>query len=399
MRAVSHPAVRRAPLLLLPALLLAAAPAAAAGAPSAGAYILATGKIRRGDPVPKFAAVDVYGVDVDLAELLASGKRPLLAFWSMYCKSCVEKFRSMVTLQGRYASEGLAVISINTDGEYRRGAQSVRDFIAEFERRQGIRINFPVLYDETNWVPQAMGIEFLPTIVVVDAVGRVEGFYQSFGEHGEEEILAGLEALVRQALRLPATDDGPPVPTATSTGWGADPPGMGGLKVGDPVPPISARGIFGRQVDLAGMLERHDKVLLAFWSMYCQACVEKLRALVTVQERHAAEGLKVVSVNTDGEYGHGADTVRRFVADFEVSNKIKIPFPVLYDEKNPLPQALHIEFLPTLVTVDPAGRVLKVYQKFDESSDEAILAGVEGIVREMLERHAAAPAAPPADAP
>jgi alkyl hydroperoxide reductase subunit AhpC len=135
--------------------------------------------------------------------------------------------------------------------------------------------------------------------------------------------------------------------------------------------------------------------------MYCQACVEKLLALSTVQERYGPQGVRIISVNTDGEYGHGAETVRRFVKDFEASKKVKLGFPVLYDEENPLPNALHIEFLPTIVSVDPAGRVLNIYQSFDESGDEAILAGIEGVVKEMLERFAKNPPAPRAgdDAP
>jgi hypothetical protein len=44
--------------------------------------------------------------------------------------------------------------------------------------------------------------------------------------------------------------------------------------------------------------------------------------------------------------------------------------------------------------VDPDGRVLNIYQKFDESSDETIYAGIEGIVQEMLERFAARAPAP-----
>jgi alkyl hydroperoxide reductase subunit AhpC len=167
---------------------------------------------------------------------------------------------------------------------------------------------------------------------------------------------------------------------------------MGGLRIGDPVPRIRARGIFGTEVDIEGMISQRKKVVLVFWSIYCQSCVKKLKALATVQERYGPQGVKIVSVNTDGEYGHGADSVRAFVRDFEAANGIKLPFPVLYDEENPLPQALHIEFLPTIVTLDPEGRVLHVYQKFDESSDEAILAGVEVVVREMLERFAGAPA-------
>ena len=244
---------------------------------------------------------------------------------------------------------------------------------------------------------QAMYIEFLPTTVTVDEVGRIGGYYQSFGEHSEQEIFAGLEGLARQALRLPAEERAAAEAVAPS-GFGADTPGLGGLRIGDALPPIRARGIFGTEVDLEGMLARRAKVLLVFWSMYCQSCVEKLAALATVQERYAPLGVKIVSVNTDGEYGHGVETVRKFVTDFETDKKIKLGFPVLYDEQNPLPNALHIEFLPTIVSVDPSGRVLNIYQKFDESSDEAIVAGIEGIVREMLERFAKNPP-PPGQSP
>jgi alkyl hydroperoxide reductase subunit AhpC len=180
----------------------------------------------------------------------------------------------------------------------------------------------------------------------------------------------------------------------STNGFGADPPGRGGLLIGAPIPPIRARGIMGRNIDLRGMLAQRSKLLLVFWSMYCKSCVEKFRALVAIQERYGPEGVKIISVNTDGEYGHGPDAVRRFLAEFEQKNQLKVNFPVLYDEKNPLPQALQIEFLPTIVSVDPDGRVLNIYQRFDETSDATIYAGIEGIVRQMLERFAARAPAP-----
>jgi cytochrome c biogenesis protein CcmG/thiol:disulfide interchange protein DsbE len=384
-------------------LLLAAAPpcrGADAPAPSAGSYILPAGQLRRGDVVPRFQAVDIYGVEVDLEKLLRAGKRPLLAFWSMYCKSCIDKFDAMTAIQTRYASQGLVVISINTDGEYRRGPQMVRDFIADYERRHGVKANFPILYDERNWVAQAMNVEILPTIITVDEAGRVGNFYQSFGKSTRKEVsagqeaLEGLEELVRQQLHLSAAGEAVVAVEVSTSGFGADPPSRGGLRIGAPIPPIKARGILGRDVDLRGMLAQRSKLLLVFWSMYCQSCIEKFRALVAVQERFGPEGVKIISVNTDGEYGHGADAVRRFVTEFEAKNKITLNFPVLYDEKNPLPQALQIEFLPTIVSVDPDGHVLNIYQKFDESSEATIYAGIEGIVQEMLERFAARAPAP-----
>ncbi len=190
--------------LLFPAL-LAAAPAAAAepeGPLSVGAYIRTVGSLKAGDSVPPFRAKDIYGVEVCLEDMIRSGKKPVLAFWSMYCAACVEKFNAMVTVQNRYADRGLSVISVNTDGEYQKGEQEIREFIAGYEKKHGFKINFPVLYDERNWLPQALKIEFLPTIVTVGPTGRIAGFYQKFDESSAEQILAGIEDLARQLLEL-----------------------------------------------------------------------------------------------------------------------------------------------------------------------------------------------------
>lgn len=195
-------------LALIPGL---AARAAAQPPASAGAYIRAIGQLRAGDAVPSFRAKDLYGVDVCLQDLLASGRKPVLAFWSIYCKACVEKFNALVTVQARYADRGIAVISVNTDGEYQKSEEEIRKFLADYGKQHAITINFPVLYDERNWLAQALRIEFLPTIISVGPSGRVAGFYQKFDEKGEAEIVAGIEGLVRELLAL--YPPGGPVPS------------------------------------------------------------------------------------------------------------------------------------------------------------------------------------------
>jgi peroxiredoxin len=201
--------------MALGAVLLSGIPARAAEQPphSRSAYIRAIGQLQVGDAVPAFRAKDIYGVEVSLQDLLASGRKPLLAFWSIYCKACVEKFNALVSVQARYADRGIAVISVNTDGEYQKSEQSIRDFIAEYEKQHAIKINFPVLYDERNWLPQALTIEFLPTIISVDPRGRIAGFYQKFDEANEAEIIAGIEGLAKELLALY-----PPGAPAAATG-------------------------------------------------------------------------------------------------------------------------------------------------------------------------------------
>ena len=163
-------------------------------------YVMDPSQIQIGARVPPFKARGILGKGVDFEALVQSGRPVILAFWSKYCKACVEKFSALVALQTKYEPQGLQVISVNTDGEYREGEATIREFLGVIEAQRKIKINFPVIYDDKNWIPHALGINFLPTIIAVDSQGRVLDFYQKFDEAGEAEILAGIEALVQKAV-------------------------------------------------------------------------------------------------------------------------------------------------------------------------------------------------------
>lgn len=186
-------------LSLLPA---AAAVRAEADAvtPYSSVYVMDPSRIHVGARVPTFKARGLFGKEVDFEALVKSGRPVILAFWSRYCKACVEKFSALVAVQTKYEPQGLQVISVNTDGEYREGEATIREFLGAIESQRQIKINFPVIYDDRNWIPHALGIDFLPTIISVDAQGLVLNVYQKFDEAGEPEILAGIEALVKEAV-------------------------------------------------------------------------------------------------------------------------------------------------------------------------------------------------------
>jgi thiol-disulfide isomerase/thioredoxin len=189
-------------LIVVPAfLLIVLFPSATfAGSLEVGAYIIPVGGVKVGDLVPVFHAKGIHGEDLDLSALLQSDKRIVLAFWSMYCSACLEKFSSMIAIQEKYKGAGLEVISINTDGEYRKNEQTIRDFISNYEEKQGAKVNFPVLYDESNWLALAMNVNFLPTIITVDGRGKVHNIYRRFGEESESEIFEGIEKIVQELL-------------------------------------------------------------------------------------------------------------------------------------------------------------------------------------------------------
>jgi len=57
------------------------------------------------------------------------------------CKACVEKFSALVALQAKYEPQGLQVISVNTDGEYQEGEETIREFLGTIEAK--LKINYP----------------------------------------------------------------------------------------------------------------------------------------------------------------------------------------------------------------------------------------------------------------
>lgn len=174
-------------------------------------YVMDPSQIRIGARIPEFKARGIFGKEVDFEALVQSGRPVVLAFWSKYCKACVEKFTALVALQSKYGPQGLQVISVNTDGEYREGEPTIREFLGVIEAQQKITINFPVIYDDKNWIPHALGINFLPTIIAVDSQGRVLDVYQKFDEAGEAEIYAGIEAIVKKAVAtVPRSTHAPP---------------------------------------------------------------------------------------------------------------------------------------------------------------------------------------------
>lgn len=204
----------RAGVICCAVVLLFCATVAQAGPGVDGAYIRPVGGVAAGDPVPPFHAKGLYGEDLDLASLIKHEKKVVLAFWSMYCAACVEKFDAMIAIQKKYEYSGLVVISVNTDGEYRKGEQVIRDFISRYEKKHGVKVNFPVLYDETNWLALAMNVNFLPTIITVDPEGKIHNIYRRFGESDKEAILAGIESIVTDLLGIKggAGQGGQPAP-------------------------------------------------------------------------------------------------------------------------------------------------------------------------------------------
>jgi thiol-disulfide isomerase/thioredoxin len=168
-----------------------------------GAHAEGLNSIKKGDQVQPFKGRNLEGEEVDVGALIGK-KVVVLAFWSIYCKPCVEEISSLIRLQNEFGGEDLEVIGINTDSEL--GIGRIRTFINRFESFEKKKINYENIYDESNEITKLLGIGFLPTVLSVNTKGQVEKVFVGFKEKSEEEIFADIRGLLPSVAPETAVD-------------------------------------------------------------------------------------------------------------------------------------------------------------------------------------------------
>lgn len=159
--------LRRLPALLLAT--LAAAPLAAAGAAPSPSLTLQT-----------LDGEGTVGVDS------FRGRPVLLTFWASWCGPCREELPELGKLYGELAGKGFVLLTVNVDA-----SPSVAE---RFIQRMGLSL--PV-YRMSPRDLAALGVDGLPTNILLDAEGRIVQVYAGYDPelpgHIRSRVLAMVE--------------------------------------------------------------------------------------------------------------------------------------------------------------------------------------------------------------
>jgi len=129
--------------------------------------------------VPVFPDLSFLSVDgtqrIDLESL--RGRPVLLTFWASWCGPCRMELPELQKLSVELKPENLALVTINMDRTPAQGMQ--------FLERYGIDV--PVYIMSRNDLAQ-LGVESLPTSVLIDRQGRPAQIYEGYSPTVPEEI-------------------------------------------------------------------------------------------------------------------------------------------------------------------------------------------------------------------
>lgn len=118
------------------------------------------------------------------------GKVVLISFWSSECTTCVLELPAFSELLKRYKKDGLEVLSINLDPAD-TGAKAAKELWSRGS------FSFHAYLDPTKNVAKNLGIETVPSGVVIDRHGRM-----AFNSYGANDWLAPETARLIEDLLL-----------------------------------------------------------------------------------------------------------------------------------------------------------------------------------------------------
>jgi peroxiredoxin len=137
-----------------------------------------------GQPIGNFTLTDVNGVTHSIGDY--KGRPVLINAWATWCPPCRGELPDLNAFYLKHQAEGFELLAINS-GE----SQPV---VADFIKQMGY--SFPALVDESRGVLSNLGVDGLPTSILVGRDGTVK--YIHIGGLSPDMIRTQLEPLITQ---------------------------------------------------------------------------------------------------------------------------------------------------------------------------------------------------------
>lgn len=135
------------------------------------------------DYAPDFALADARGNTIRLSTY--RGQVVVLNFWATWCNPCRVEIPWFIDFQREYAPKGFSVVGVSLD---EAGWVAISPYVA----KQGI--NYPIVLGNEGALQSYVGLESLPTTLIIDRQSRVVATHVGLVSRSvyEQEILTVL---------------------------------------------------------------------------------------------------------------------------------------------------------------------------------------------------------------
>ena len=133
------------------------------GGSGSGVSLEQSGRLRVGEEIAGFAAIDLEGAEISLSDF-QDREVVVLDFWATWCQPCVQGMPSFQVLNDEFDGRGAEFLAVNMGEE--------TEIVREFMDYSGF--SFRVVMDQEEEISALYGLRGIPQLVVIGADGRVE---------------------------------------------------------------------------------------------------------------------------------------------------------------------------------------------------------------------------------
>jgi len=133
---------------------------------------------------------------------------------------------------------------------------------------------------------------------------------------------------------------------------------------GDLAPDFTGTALDGRKVTLSDFRGKNP-VVLNFYADFCGPCRKEFPHLKMLDERHAAQGLRIVAVSLDEDRKDAG----------ALPGEFKVKYPVIFDPKGAISERYEVQTIPHTVVIARDGRIHQIITGLDlDALDRAVAA-------------------------
>ncbi len=157
---------------------------------------------------------------------------------------------------------------------------------------------------------------------------------------------------------------------------GKEVPPSESISVGTPAPAFNLLDLSKKTYDLKDFLGE-SAVVLSFWSIYCDSCVDEMMFLQKLEDKYRGKDLVILAINEDIRVPE--ERIRRFKSRLE-KYRGNITYPILLDHDSAVFTSYKGTYLPTMVVIDKEGKISSYRRGYDPEIEPELIAEIKSIV-------------------